>query len=423
MATPSSTETETAKLRERMVEEVARNRDQFGRPLSDAVMDALGTVPRHDFCPGADLEAAYADDVVRYEADDRGVSTSTVSAPGVIATMLDQAGLAPGMRVLEVGSGGYNAALISQIVGQAGTVVSVDIDPAVIDRARACLDKAGYATVRLAVADGAAGYPAAGPYDRIIVTVTTADIPQGWRDQLKAGGAIVAPLRVRGLTRTIRFNQHGERLVSVGYDVGGFVAGQGGLGYDERVVFLDEAGTGLRVDSHQPIEEAPLREAIATDAVRVWTGAIVTPTDVWNDLEVWIAANAQNTAYLKAAESVRKSGRVNTITGLGSIAVYDSDSIAYLTLRGKPGRPATGKKAEYEIGAAAHGPDAPAMAERLAGLVRDWDRELRDTTARFTIWPRTTPSTRLPAGLVEERPGSRITVDWSDAQAGRTSPK
>ena len=101
---------------------------------------------------------------------------SSVSAAYIQARMLEQAESQPGMTVLEVGSGGLNAAYIAEIVGEKGHVVSVDIDPEVTDRAARLLDDTGY-TGRVAVTavDAAHGVPD-GPFDAIIVTVGAWDI-------------------------------------------------------------------------------------------------------------------------------------------------------------------------------------------------------------------------------------------------------
>jgi protein-L-isoaspartate(D-aspartate) O-methyltransferase len=87
---------------------------------------------------------AYADDVVRTKKDRNGVTISSVSAPWRQAMTLEQAGLRPGMRCLEIGSGGYNAALMAEIAGPDGEVATVDIDSDVTSRARRFLDAAGY---------------------------------------------------------------------------------------------------------------------------------------------------------------------------------------------------------------------------------------------------------------------------------------
>ncbi|WP_405104082.1 methyltransferase domain-containing protein [Micromonospora sp. NBC_01412] len=91
--------------------------------------------------------------------------------------MLHAAHLQPGARVLEIGSGGYNAALIAEVVGPHGAVASIDINPGVIAHARAVLDTAGYPQVQVETADAMAGWPGAAPYDAIIVTVEASDLP------------------------------------------------------------------------------------------------------------------------------------------------------------------------------------------------------------------------------------------------------
>jgi len=116
------------------------------------VLQAMREVPRHLFVPeGTPLEVAYhADDSVATKREQDGVIISSISAPFIQAQMIEQAGLGPGMSVLEIGSGGYNAALLAEVVGPGGRVVSVDIDPDVTDRASALLDATGYSS-RVAV--------------------------------------------------------------------------------------------------------------------------------------------------------------------------------------------------------------------------------------------------------------------------------
>src|SRR6266545_3018216 len=112
---------------------------------SPVVERAFRTVPRHLFVPeGTSLEVAYndADSVTIKRASD-GVPISTTSAPFIQARMIEQAGLGPGMSVLEIGGGGYNAALLAEVVGRSGRVVSVDIDQDVIDLARGRLAATG----------------------------------------------------------------------------------------------------------------------------------------------------------------------------------------------------------------------------------------------------------------------------------------
>jgi protein-L-isoaspartate(D-aspartate) O-methyltransferase len=133
-------------LRDRLADELLAD----GTIESKEVEAAFRAVPRHLFAPGATLEEAYApDQVVAKRQDKHDVTISSVSAPQIQALMLEQAALGPGMKVLEIGSGGYNAALMAELVGPDGEVTTIDIDPEVTDRASRCLDEAGYSRVNV----------------------------------------------------------------------------------------------------------------------------------------------------------------------------------------------------------------------------------------------------------------------------------
>ncbi|MFE0422034.1 methyltransferase, FxLD system, partial [Streptomyces sp. NPDC058953] len=211
---------EAASLRAVMVREL---RD-LGAITSDSVAGAVAAVPRHLFAVGQPLKAAYAaNQALVIKRDEDGTALSSLSAAHIQAVMLEQAGIEPGMRVLEVGSGGYNAALIAELVGKEGASISVDIDPEIVERARRCLDAAGYEQVEVVQADAVAGVPGLAPFDRIIVTAGAWDIPSAWLDQLSERGRIVVPLRMRGLTRS--------RAVGPG----GRPGAEGGLARNPRV--------------------------------------------------------------------------------------------------------------------------------------------------------------------------------------------
>src|SRR5580704_4247167 len=97
---------------------------------SAEVADAFRSVPRHVFVPGAPLTQVYsAETVVPTHFEDDGRSISSSSAPNIMAIMLEQLRIRPGMRVLEIGAGtGYNAGLLARLVGVDGHVVTVDLD-------------------------------------------------------------------------------------------------------------------------------------------------------------------------------------------------------------------------------------------------------------------------------------------------------
>ncbi len=168
---------------------------------SPAVAAALAAVPRHRFIEGAGAEAAYADKAVTVKTTDDGVPISSVSQPTMVATMLELCRLAPGHRVLEIGTGsGYNAALLATIVGVAGRdgdgggVVSVELDADLAAGARNRLHQLGVVGVRVVTGDGAAGHAPGAPYDRVIVTAGAHAIAAAWDDQLRVGGRLVVPI-------------------------------------------------------------------------------------------------------------------------------------------------------------------------------------------------------------------------------------
>ena len=95
------------------------------------------------------------------------------------------------MTVLEVGSGGYNAALLAELADR-GRVISMDIDPEIAGRAREALTQQDMGRVRVVLGDAENGVPGLAPFDRIIVTAGAWDIPPAWRASWprgQAGGA------------------------------------------------------------------------------------------------------------------------------------------------------------------------------------------------------------------------------------------
>jgi methyltransferase of ATP-grasp peptide maturase system len=123
-----------------------------------------------------------------------GWYTSSSTMPSLMLTMLQALDLTDGARVLEIGTGsGYQAALLCERLSSA-QLLSIDIDPELVELARARLAASGY-TPTLAVADGAGGYPEYAPYDRIIATCSMPAIPLTWLEQVTPGGIIMADVR------------------------------------------------------------------------------------------------------------------------------------------------------------------------------------------------------------------------------------
>ncbi|MDQ3578970.1 MAG: methyltransferase, FxLD system [Actinomycetota bacterium] len=387
----------------------------------DEVITALRTVPRHLFVPDASLEAAYrADDVVITKRDDNGMAISSVSAPRVQAMMLEQAQLRPGMRVLEIGSGGYNAALIAELIGPHGQVTTVDIDADVVDHARHYLGLAGYPQVDVVLADAEHGVPEHAPYDRIIVTVGAWDIPPAWLDQLAPDGSLVVPMRMRGLTRSVRFTRENGYLVDQGYELCGFVAMQGHGANREQLVLLHGEDVGLRVDGPHAHDTGLLSAALATPPVQRWSGVLVGGFEPFDELDLWLATVIDDFALLAAKKDAIDAGMVAKSTLMGAKAIIAGDTFAY---RGSS-RPVDEERAQFEFGVIAHGPDADHLAEHYTDLIRTWDRTHRHgPAARITVHPAGTPDTNLPEGRVIDKTHTRVVISWPHTIAPGSAAK
>jgi protein-L-isoaspartate(D-aspartate) O-methyltransferase len=123
----------------------------------------------------------------------------TISAPAVVAFMLEALDVREGMKVLEVGAGsGYNCALLSVLAGAAGKVVSVERVPELAELARANIAASGIGmgNIEIMVGDGSGGYAPEAPYDRIIVTAALPSLDLGHPlvAQLGEKGKMVAPV-------------------------------------------------------------------------------------------------------------------------------------------------------------------------------------------------------------------------------------
>ena len=194
--------------------------------MTEELDRAFAAAPRTWFLPRAET---------RFAALDRPLPIGhgqTNSQPTTVRHLLGHLDVRPGQRVLDVGCGsGWTTALLAQLVGPGGEVVGVEIVPELVDFGRSNLARAGVPQARIEPADPSElGYPAAAPYDRILVSAEAHDVPAALVDQLGEDGLLVVPVAGR-LAVVRRSGPHAEPEVRL-------------LGHYAFVPLLEPGGDG-----------------------------------------------------------------------------------------------------------------------------------------------------------------------------------
>ncbi|MFA9516810.1 protein-L-isoaspartate O-methyltransferase [Halopenitus sp. H-Gu1] len=194
----------SADARDQLIERVAKRRE-----TSDRVLEAMRSVPRHEFVPDATIERAYADRPLPIG------NGQTISAPYMVATMTDLLELETGDRVLEIGTGcGYHAAVTAEMIGESGQVYGVEYVAELAESARDRLGRLGYDdVVDIRVGDGHEGWPEHAPYDAAYLTCAAkTEVPDAIIDQTREGGRIVAPVGRRAHQELVRLTVTSEGI-------------------------------------------------------------------------------------------------------------------------------------------------------------------------------------------------------------------
>jgi protein-L-isoaspartate(D-aspartate) O-methyltransferase len=151
-----------------------------------AVLRAMDEVPREHFVRPENLDSAYADHAMPIACG------QTISQPYVVAYMTEQLSVEPHHRVLEVGTGsGYQAAVLSRIARE---VVSIERYRTLADAACVRLETLGFNNVQVVIGDGFGGLPDRAPFDRVVVTAATEQVPDALIEQLADDGIMILPL-------------------------------------------------------------------------------------------------------------------------------------------------------------------------------------------------------------------------------------
>jgi protein-L-isoaspartate(D-aspartate) O-methyltransferase len=157
------------------------------------VLEAMREVPRHRFVPEPLRARAYGDHSLPIGFG------QTISQPYVVGVMTQRLGVDKDHKVLEIGSGsGYQTAVLARL---ARSVYSLERIDELARAAAATLAALGVHNVSIKAFDGTYGYPAAAPYDRILVTAGTETVPEPLLAQLAIGGRLVVPIGPSGKQR------------------------------------------------------------------------------------------------------------------------------------------------------------------------------------------------------------------------------
>jgi len=169
-------------LRERMVREQLVPRGI----IEEKVLSAFRQVPRHKFVPESEAGSAYGDYPLPIGEG------QTISQPYMVAAMTELLDLKKSDKVLEIGAGsGYQAAILAELAGE---VYSVERVQPLADLAKENLKMLGYANVKIKIGDGTLGWSENAPYDAIVVTAGSPEVPKALVEQLNEGGRLAIPV-------------------------------------------------------------------------------------------------------------------------------------------------------------------------------------------------------------------------------------
>jgi protein-L-isoaspartate(D-aspartate) O-methyltransferase len=376
---------------------------------TERIARSLEVVRRGWFVPPeVSREEAYRNEVVFTNRDADGTALSSVSAPWLVAGMLERLAPREGDRVLEIGSGGWNAALLRHLVGSGGRVTSVDIDPDVVHRAVRGLAGTAWQDVHVVEGDGRAGYPADAPYDGIMVTVQASAIEPAWLDQLAPDGRLVVPLRVRGMGRLLTFAVEESHWRGAGWEQCGFVKMRGeGADQHTGVTFPLRDEMRLRVHDSPFPDGAALADAASGARREIWSGVTVGVSERTRPLvDLWLATVLDRYGRLHADPSAAAPERGLFPLAGGSSTTWSDDTLAYVTMRAADG---TGTR--YEYGVAFHGPDLE-VAEQVVEHLRAWDREQRGGQGPSLLLYRDQAPPLATTGRLLGGSGPRLVLTW-----------
>jgi protein-L-isoaspartate(D-aspartate) O-methyltransferase len=187
-------------IREKMIQEQLVSRHIHNQ----RVLEAMRRVPRHMFVPDDMKQNAYDDRPLPIGKD------QTISQPYMVALMVQALELTGSEKVLEIGTGsGYETAVLAEVCGQ---VFSIERFAELAVNAQALLTALGYRNVCIKIGDGTLGWSEHAPYDAIVISASSPQIPRPLLEQMEAGGVFVLPIGEEQLQTLVRLRKTDEGL-------------------------------------------------------------------------------------------------------------------------------------------------------------------------------------------------------------------
>ncbi len=423
-----SMKNDTGARLQRLVEELKRR----GCIRTAGVEAAFRAIPRRLFVPGVPLDDVYADKAIPTKRAADGGFISSSSQPAIMALMLEQLALVPGHRVLEIGAGtGYNAALMSHIVGPSGQVVTMDIDEDLVAGARDHLAAAGFDRVRVICGDGGLGHPEAAPYDRIILTVGAWDITPAWREQLMSGGRLLLPLSIKGPQMCVAFERANEHLESVSIEECGFMPLRGAFAGPARSVQIEEIS--MAVADPGGIDPIAIGEWLKGRARDQATGIRIRPMEAFGPLSQWLAFRQTGYCFLSATGDAADRGiipdlfrwsEISTARQAHTFGVVSERGLCVLMRAEPPSstkpevwpmayRQRDERATTFEVLLRTYGSDDK-LAHRVMEHIKSWDAADRPSRKGLRIRAYAKEAGYRPTNgeLVVDKRWSRLVLDW-----------